>query len=167
MLLLSDGPEITPLIKSLTKPLVLGCKLDRKSTTGGCHFLGGKLVSWTSKKQNLVSTSTAEAEYVAAGKMAQSTLVASKNVKFAITDSEIPKNNHLGRLDFDEIKYPHLVDAAKFLKQSCIAHALNVDPKPSKTLLQQFWFTTEDSTITNKKGEQVLPFLSALKSDQG
>ncbi|KAJ9543969.1 hypothetical protein OSB04_023676 [Centaurea solstitialis] len=32
-----------------------------------CHLLGGKLVSWTSKKQNSVSTSTAEAEYVAAG----------------------------------------------------------------------------------------------------
>ncbi|KAJ9566882.1 hypothetical protein OSB04_002848 [Centaurea solstitialis] len=36
-----------------------GCKIDRKSTTGGCHLLGGKL--------NSVSTSTAEAEYVAAG----------------------------------------------------------------------------------------------------
>ncbi|KAJ9557089.1 hypothetical protein OSB04_011703 [Centaurea solstitialis] len=45
----------------------VGCKIDRKSTTGGCHLLGGKLVSWTSKKQNSVSTSTAEAEYVAAG----------------------------------------------------------------------------------------------------
>ena len=44
-----------------------GCKIDRKSTTGGCQLLGGKLVSWSSKKQNTVSTSTAEAEYVAAG----------------------------------------------------------------------------------------------------
>ncbi|KAJ9544293.1 hypothetical protein OSB04_024000 [Centaurea solstitialis] len=42
-----------------------GCKLDRKSTSGSCQFLGDKLVSWTSKKQNCVSTSTAEAEYVA------------------------------------------------------------------------------------------------------
>ncbi|KAI3669723.1 hypothetical protein L6452_41087 [Arctium lappa] len=44
-----------------------GCKLYRKSTTGGCQLLGGKMASWTSKKQNSVSTSTAEAEYVAAG----------------------------------------------------------------------------------------------------
>ena len=43
-----------------------GCMLDRKSTSGGAHFLGDKLVSWASKKQNCVSTSTAEAEYVAA-----------------------------------------------------------------------------------------------------
>ncbi|KAJ9556755.1 hypothetical protein OSB04_011369 [Centaurea solstitialis] len=42
------------------------CKLDRKSTSGSCQFLGDKLVSWTSKKQNCVSTSTAEAEYVGA-----------------------------------------------------------------------------------------------------
>jgi hypothetical protein len=43
-----------------------GCKLDRKSTSGACQFLGDKLVSWSSKKQNCVSLSTAEAEYVAA-----------------------------------------------------------------------------------------------------
>ncbi|KAJ9544522.1 hypothetical protein OSB04_024229 [Centaurea solstitialis] len=42
------------------------CKLDRKSTSGLCQFLGDKLVSWTSKKQNCVSTSTAKAEYVVA-----------------------------------------------------------------------------------------------------
>ena len=41
--------------------------MDRKSTSGGCQFLSGKLVSWFSKKQHSVSTSTAEAEYVAAG----------------------------------------------------------------------------------------------------
>jgi hypothetical protein len=27
-----------------------GCKIDRKSTSGGCHLLGRSLVSWTSKK---------------------------------------------------------------------------------------------------------------------
>ncbi|KAI3772007.1 hypothetical protein L6452_03181 [Arctium lappa] len=43
-----------------------GCKLDRKSTYGSCQFIEDKLVSWTSKKQNSVSTSTVEAEYVAA-----------------------------------------------------------------------------------------------------
>jgi hypothetical protein len=43
------------------------CKVDRKSTTGTCQFLGRSLVSWSYKKQNLVALSTAEAEYVAAG----------------------------------------------------------------------------------------------------
>ena len=40
---------------------------DRKSTSGGCFFLGSNLISWFSKKQNCVSLSTAEAEYIAAG----------------------------------------------------------------------------------------------------
>ena len=40
---------------------------DRKITSGGCFFLGNNLISWFSKKQNCVSLSTAEAEYIAAG----------------------------------------------------------------------------------------------------
>ncbi|KAI3816887.1 hypothetical protein L1987_10672 [Smallanthus sonchifolius] len=43
-----------------------GCNLDRKSTSGGCQFLGNRLVSWQCKKQSTVSQSTAEAEYIAA-----------------------------------------------------------------------------------------------------
>ncbi|GJR98729.1 hypothetical protein Tco_0270903 [Tanacetum coccineum] len=41
-----------------------GCKDDCKSTSGGLQFLGGKLVSWSSKKQDCTVMSTAEAEYV-------------------------------------------------------------------------------------------------------
>nr|GEU46051.1 hypothetical protein [Tanacetum cinerariifolium] len=40
--------------------------LDRKSTTGGCQFLGCRLISWQCKKQTVVATSSTEAEYVAA-----------------------------------------------------------------------------------------------------
>ena len=40
---------------------------DRKSTTGGCFYVGANLVAWVSKKQNFVSLSTAEAEYIATG----------------------------------------------------------------------------------------------------
>jgi hypothetical protein len=43
-----------------------GNKSDRKSTSGTCHLLGHSLVSWFSKKQNSVSLSTTEAEYIAA-----------------------------------------------------------------------------------------------------
>ncbi|GJX79863.1 putative ribonuclease H-like domain-containing protein [Tanacetum coccineum] len=40
--------------------------LDRKSTTGGCQFLGKRLISWQCKKQTIVANSTTEAKYVAA-----------------------------------------------------------------------------------------------------
>ncbi|GJY71011.1 hypothetical protein Tco_0474714 [Tanacetum coccineum] len=44
----------------------VGANLDRKSTTGGCQFLGRRLISWQCKKQTSVATSITEAEYVAA-----------------------------------------------------------------------------------------------------
>ncbi|GJV86084.1 hypothetical protein Tco_1525982 [Tanacetum coccineum] len=34
------------------------------STTGGCQFLGRRLITWQCKKQTIVATSTTEAEYV-------------------------------------------------------------------------------------------------------
>ncbi|GKA75114.1 retrovirus-related pol polyprotein from transposon TNT 1-94 [Tanacetum coccineum] len=42
-----------------------GCIDTRKSTSGGIQFLGDKLVSWMSKKQDCTAMSSAEAEYVA------------------------------------------------------------------------------------------------------
>ncbi|XP_043710424.1 secreted RxLR effector protein 161-like [Telopea speciosissima] len=42
------------------------CVDDRKSTSGGAFYLGQSLVAWHSKKQESVSLSTAEAEYIAA-----------------------------------------------------------------------------------------------------
>ncbi|GJX18892.1 putative ribonuclease H-like domain-containing protein [Tanacetum coccineum] len=46
-----------------------GASLDRKSTTGGCQFLGYRLISWQCKKQTVVATSSTKAEYVAAANL--------------------------------------------------------------------------------------------------
>ena len=43
-----------------------GYQVYRKSTFGMAHFLGSSLISWGTKKQNSVSLSTAEPEYVEA-----------------------------------------------------------------------------------------------------
>ncbi|GJV27965.1 putative ribonuclease H-like domain-containing protein [Tanacetum coccineum] len=43
-----------------------GASLDRKSTIGGCQFLGCRLISWQCKKQTMVANSTTEAKYIAA-----------------------------------------------------------------------------------------------------
>ncbi|GKC07508.1 putative ribonuclease H-like domain-containing protein [Tanacetum coccineum] len=39
-----------------------GASLDRKSTTGGCQFLGSRLISWQCKKLTVVANSTTQAE---------------------------------------------------------------------------------------------------------
>nr|GEU82613.1 hypothetical protein [Tanacetum cinerariifolium] len=43
-----------------------GATQDKKSTTGGCQFLGRRLISWQCKKQTIMATSTTKAKYIAA-----------------------------------------------------------------------------------------------------
>ncbi|GJS60721.1 uncharacterized mitochondrial protein-like protein [Tanacetum coccineum] len=43
-----------------------GASLNKKSTTGGCQFLGCRLISWQCKKQTVLSNSITDPEYVAA-----------------------------------------------------------------------------------------------------
>ncbi|GJV75736.1 retrovirus-related pol polyprotein from transposon TNT 1-94 [Tanacetum coccineum] len=60
----STRPLLLLLLYVLVSSTPTGCKDDCKSTSGGLQFLGGKLVSWSSKKQDCTTMSTAEAEYV-------------------------------------------------------------------------------------------------------
>ncbi|GKA38497.1 hypothetical protein Tco_0731048 [Tanacetum coccineum] len=58
-----------------------GASLDKKSTTGGCQFLGRRLISWQCKKQTIMANSTTKAEYVAAANCCgQSTISVIKNL---------------------------------------------------------------------------------------
>ncbi|GKE39372.1 putative ribonuclease H-like domain-containing protein, partial [Tanacetum coccineum] len=60
-------PKDSPFdLEAYTDSDYAGACLDRKSTIGGCQFLGRRLISWQCKKQTIVSNSTIEAEYVAA-----------------------------------------------------------------------------------------------------
>ncbi|WVZ80759.1 hypothetical protein U9M48_028212 [Paspalum notatum var. saurae] len=68
-----------------------GCRVERKSTSEGCHLLGRSLVSWSSKKQNCVSLSTAEAEYIAAGSSCAQLLYMKQMLKdYGVELSRIP-----------------------------------------------------------------------------
>ncbi|GJV99218.1 putative ribonuclease H-like domain-containing protein [Tanacetum coccineum] len=51
-------------LESFSDSDYVGASLDRKSTTGGCQFLGKRLISWQCKNQTIVANSTTEAEYV-------------------------------------------------------------------------------------------------------
>nr|GEX36573.1 uncharacterized mitochondrial protein AtMg00810-like [Tanacetum cinerariifolium] len=60
-------PRDSPfLLEAYSDSDYVGSHGDRKSTTGGCQFLGRRLISWQCKKQTVVATSSTKAEYVAA-----------------------------------------------------------------------------------------------------
>ncbi|GJW35903.1 putative ribonuclease H-like domain-containing protein [Tanacetum coccineum] len=60
-------PKDSPFdLEAYTDSDYAGASLDRKSTTGGCQFLGRRLISWQCKKQTIVANSTTKSEYVAA-----------------------------------------------------------------------------------------------------
>nr|GEY21495.1 uncharacterized mitochondrial protein AtMg00810-like [Tanacetum cinerariifolium] len=52
-------------LKSFSDADHAGCIDTRKSSSGGIQFLGDKLISWMSKKQDCTIMSSAEAKYVA------------------------------------------------------------------------------------------------------
>ena len=68
-----------------------GDRVDRKSTSGTCQFLGESLVSWSSRKQCSVALSTAEAEYIAAGSCCTQLLWMMQTLKdFGLQYSKVP-----------------------------------------------------------------------------
>ena len=50
---------------------LVSSKVDRRPTRGCYVFVGGNFVSWRSKKQNLVSHSSAELEYRAMAQLCE------------------------------------------------------------------------------------------------
>ncbi|WVZ70699.1 hypothetical protein U9M48_019342 [Paspalum notatum var. saurae] len=68
-----------------------GCRVERKSTSGGCYLLGHSLVWWSSKKQNCISLSTAEVEYIAAGSSCAQLLYMKQTLKdYGVELTRIP-----------------------------------------------------------------------------
>nr|GEW36599.1 reverse transcriptase domain-containing protein [Tanacetum cinerariifolium] len=65
MYLTSSRPDIVFELTAFSDADHVGCIDSRKSTSRGIQFLGDKLVSWMSKKQNCTAMSSAKAEYVA------------------------------------------------------------------------------------------------------
>nr|GEZ25024.1 hypothetical protein [Tanacetum cinerariifolium] len=146
-----------------------GVSLDRKSTTGGCQFLGCRLISWQCKKQTIVATSSIEAEYVAGASCCAQVLWI-QNQMLDYSDSPLLGVN-TPRSDDDRLKLMELMvflmkkgvcdqlelSAARllkfllsgkwfeqiidFLSGSYIQHALTVNPHVYISCIKQFWNT--------------------------
>nr|ABB47538.2 retrotransposon protein, putative, Ty1-copia subclass [Oryza sativa Japonica Group] len=68
-----------------------GCRIDRKSTSGTCHFLSTSLIAWSSRKQSSVAQSTAESEYGAAASCCSQILWLLSTLKdYGLTFEKVP-----------------------------------------------------------------------------
>nr|GFA56381.1 hypothetical protein [Tanacetum cinerariifolium] len=90
-----------------------GAHGNRKSTTGGCQFLGRRLISWQCKKQTIVSTSSCKAEYMAAASCyGQHHFIRDANEKKLIQVLKIPTENNVADLltkSFDVTRFSYLL----------------------------------------------------------
>ncbi|CAN7087861.1 unnamed protein product [Brassica rapa subsp. narinosa] len=71
-----------------------GDRADRRSTTCYCTFIGGNLVTWKSKKQKVVSCSSAEAEYRAMLKLTNELVWIKGILKHLEIDQATPMTMH-------------------------------------------------------------------------
>nr|GEV57135.1 putative ribonuclease H-like domain-containing protein [Tanacetum cinerariifolium] len=135
-----------------------GASLDRKSTTGGCQFLGCRLISWQCKKQTVVAISSTRAEYVAAASCCAQVLWI-QNQLLDYGDSPLlgvntPRSDE-DRLELMELTVFLLPKVEKvefgvnavdlqiidFLNGCSIKYALTVNPNIYVSCIKQFWST--------------------------
>ncbi|GKB67096.1 hypothetical protein Tco_0928508 [Tanacetum coccineum] len=77
----------------------LKASLNMKSTTGGCQFLGKRLISWQCKKQTIVANSTTKAEYVVVANCCGQSRMDGRtcNIKQKCVKSQTPRQAKRGR----------------------------------------------------------------------
>nr|GEV20003.1 uncharacterized mitochondrial protein AtMg00810-like [Tanacetum cinerariifolium] len=122
----------------------VGASLDMKSTTGGCQFLGCRLISWQCKKQTVVATSSTEAEYVAAASCcAQVLWIQNQLLDYGDTHNMIA---YLTKSDVSK-GFNQIIN---FLNGSSIKYALTVNPNIYVSAIKQFW-----SSVAVKKVNDV------------
>ncbi|GJV58337.1 putative ribonuclease H-like domain-containing protein [Tanacetum coccineum] len=114
-----------------------GASLDRKSTTGGCQFLGSRLISWQYKKQTVVANSTTEAKLLTTAR-----LQLELQLRRVFFDYKT-KTSCIEHADFDEI-----VD---FLNASPIRYALTVSPTIYVSYIELFWSTAKIKIVNNER----------------
>nr|GEV16566.1 retrovirus-related Pol polyprotein from transposon TNT 1-94 [Tanacetum cinerariifolium] len=104
-------------------------RILRKSTSGGCQILGGKLVCWSAKKQSSVAMSSAEAEYVAATVTQPKAPTDLKAKKKKIPPSSKPKSPYkvraiLPKKQVDETQHVEVTVATANATKSLVASEL-------------------------------------------
>nr|GEV92254.1 hypothetical protein [Tanacetum cinerariifolium] len=143
-----------------------GASLNRKSTTGGCQFLGCRLISWQCKKQTVVATSSTEAEYVAATSCCAQVLWIQNQLldyRYNFTHTIIYNDN--SSTVNDVIRLQALVDKKKVVvTDATIRDALRLDDEEGVDCLPNEEIFAELARIGYEKPSTKLTFYKAFFS---
>nr|GEZ52611.1 copia protein [Tanacetum cinerariifolium]GEZ53609.1 copia protein [Tanacetum cinerariifolium] len=125
-----------------------GANLDKKSITGGCQFLGRRLISWQCKKQTIVAASTTEAEYVAAHCYGNQFTMSNPHQELTSPEANgfckelaSPKQTALEQTAAGkENSNPLMADSLPItILLTMLAYALMVNPTIYVSCIKQFW----------------------------
>ncbi|GKB11616.1 hypothetical protein Tco_0845539 [Tanacetum coccineum] len=138
----------------------VGCNMDRKSTSGACQLLGGKLVCWSAKKQQSVAMSSAEAKYVATAGCCTNVLwmksqltdydIIYEKVEFTFEEIAFTTNNEVALLYPSHPNQEYFKDVSDFISKCCLKEAFTRALTQYKEYLSEFWYTAktlEDSKV--------------------
>ncbi|GJR28938.1 hypothetical protein Tco_1105170 [Tanacetum coccineum] len=133
-----------------------GASLDRKSTIGGCQFLGSRLISWQCKKQTVVANSTTEAEYVAASSCCGQfwATVKAKTINEEVQLQALADGKNVIITESTVKRDLHLEDA------KCI------DCLPNATIFEQLTFISAKTTAWNEFSSPMASAIICLATNQ-
>ncbi|GJT56059.1 putative ribonuclease H-like domain-containing protein [Tanacetum coccineum] len=128
-----DSPFV---LKAYSDSDYAGSHGDRKSTTGGCQFLGRRLISWQCKKQTIVATSSTEAEYVAAAnycgpKVHEASEMVESNSDYAEELARLQRQEHEAKDTAEKYGFGFSKDIEEHLRQADMVPAGSIDPAAS------------------------------------
>ncbi|GKC06112.1 putative ribonuclease H-like domain-containing protein [Tanacetum coccineum] len=155
-----DGKEVDVHMYSQAKAYTdsdyVGASLDRKSTTGGCQFLGCRLISWQCKKQIVVANSTIKAEYVAASSCCGQVLWIQNQLldyrKPKRKDTYVPQPSDPSKNVIDEVVHKELCD--RLVRDATTASSLEAEQDSGNINKTRFMATPNESSSlrTNSGG---------------
>ncbi|GJU12201.1 uncharacterized mitochondrial protein-like protein [Tanacetum coccineum] len=158
--------------------------LDRKSITGGCQFLGCRLISWQCKKQTVVANSITEAEYIAASNccgqkgirvnagdsklmllginllLLEKVNVARHNLLLLVISINLQLLVNVNAVEVAFLEKPTKSEGFEeiviFLNANPIKYALTVNPTIYCSCVKQFWDTVKAKTVNGEVQLQAL-----------
>ncbi|GJR23919.1 hypothetical protein Tco_0972446 [Tanacetum coccineum] len=148
-------PKDSPFdLEAYTDSDYAGASLDMKSTTGGCQFLGSRLISWQCKKQTIVANSTTEADMWLLLVVVDNTICIVKNPVFHSKVKHIEIRHHFIR-DSNKKKIIQMIkihtdqNVADLLKKHLMLADFNILLQVLECLTSDFWNTATAKTLDN------------------